>query len=136
MAQTIQNDEQAIRAIFPAWQKASLEGDIVTLRSLMAEDIVFLTAEFPPIVGRDAFLEMSKAGPKPFRIDFERELKELKIFGEWAYAWNHMVVTVLPVEGASPVRRAGEILTVLNKEANGKWVLKRDANMLTKDSKA
>jgi len=126
-------DEEKIRAIFPAWQKASLDGDIETLRTLMAEDIIFLTAEFAPIRGREAFLEMSRTGPKPFHIDFDGELRELEIIGDWAYTWNHLKVTVVPVEGAAPIRRSGEIMSILHKEANGAWVIKRDANMLTVD---
>jgi uncharacterized protein (TIGR02246 family) len=125
----MKSDQEEIRSLFSTWQKASREGDVETLRGLMAEDVVFLTAEFGPIVGRESFLEMSKAGPKPFAIEFEGELKELEIVGDWAFAWNQLVVTVTPAEGASPVRRAGDILTVLHKE-NGRWVLKRDANML------
>ena len=32
--------------------------------------------------------------------------------------------------GGAPVKRAGNTLSVLRKEAGGKWVLFRDANML------
>lgn len=129
-------DEEAIRRIFSAWQHASMEGDIETLRGLMAEDIVFLTAEFPPIIGRETFLEMSRSTSRPFQIDFEGELKELEIFGDWAYAWNHLVVNVTPAEGDAHIRRSGNILTVLHKEPDGRWMLKRDANMLKVDGNA
>lgn len=123
-------DAEQIRTLFSTWQKATLEGDSETLERLMAEDVVFLTAEFEPMVGRNAFLEIAQAAPRPFRIDFDGELKELEIFGDWAYAWNRLAVTIIPVQGAEPIRRSGNILTILHKE-NGAWVLKRDANMLT-----
>lgn len=124
------NDEQAIRALFSTWQRASLDGDWETLSTLMAEDVIFLTAEFPPIRGRDAFMTLSKMSPLPFRLDFKGAVKELVLMGDWAYAWNHLVVTVTPAEGVTPVRRSGNVLSILHKEADGKWVLKRDANML------
>jgi ketosteroid isomerase-like protein len=34
--------------------------------------------------------------------------------------------------GGPPVRRAGYTLTILRKEADGRWVLVRDANLVSK----
>lgn len=123
------SDEKEIRELFTRWQKASSDGDNETLKSLMAEDVVFLTAEFPPMIGRDAFFAAAGAGGKPFKVEFDGMVNEVEVFGDWAYTWNHLRVTVTPKEGMTPIRRAGNILTVLHKE-NGKWVLKRDANLL------
>jgi ketosteroid isomerase-like protein len=33
--------------------------------------------------------------------------------------------------GGTPIRRAGYTLTILRKEADGKWLLARDANLVT-----
>ena len=33
--------------------------------------------------------------------------------------------------GGKPMRRAGYTLTILRKEADGRWLLARDANLLT-----
>ena len=44
--------------------------------------------------------------------------------------WTMLSVTVTPAEGSAPVRRAGHTLTVLKKEA-GKWLLARDASLLS-----
>jgi len=123
------SDEQAIREFFDAWLRASLDGDNDTLKALMAEDVVFLTAEFPPMIGRDAFFAVAGSAPKPYKMEFERDVKEIEISRDWAYAWHWLQVTVTPKEGAAPIRRAGNILSVFHKE-NGKWVLKRDANLL------
>jgi uncharacterized protein (TIGR02246 family) len=50
--------------------------------------------------------------------------------GDWACLRNHLQVTVTP-PGDSPVKRAGYTLTILRKQADGKWLLARDANLLT-----
>jgi ketosteroid isomerase-like protein len=34
--------------------------------------------------------------------------------------------------GGAPLRRAGPTLTILRKEADGRWRLARDANLMTK----
>jgi ketosteroid isomerase-like protein len=53
------------------------------------------------------------------------------VLGDWAYLRNYLTVSVTPPGGA-PVRRAGYTLSILRKEASGKWVLARDANLLAK----
>jgi ketosteroid isomerase-like protein len=51
--------------------------------------------------------------------------------GDWAYCWNHLSVTVTPLEAGLPQRRTGYTLTILQKKPDGGWVIARDANMLT-----
>jgi ketosteroid isomerase-like protein len=53
------------------------------------------------------------------------------VLGEWAYLRNHVSVTVTP-PGGEPIRRAGYTLTILRKTPSGKWLLARDANLMTK----
>jgi ketosteroid isomerase-like protein len=40
-------------------------------------------------------------------------------------------VTVTPQDGGAPIRRAGDVLSILQKQASGAWVIARDANLLT-----
>jgi len=40
-------------------------------------------------------------------------------------------MTITPRDGGTPMRRSGYTLSILRKEADGRWVLARDANMLT-----
>jgi ketosteroid isomerase-like protein len=39
-----------------------------------------------------------------------------------------------PSGGGTPMRRSGYTLTILRKEPDGRWVLARDANLLTPDA--
>lgn len=123
-------DEQAIREFFPAWLQASLDSDKDTLRGMLAEDVIFLTVERPPMIGRDAFFAASGSAPKPSEMKFVQDIKEVHVNGDWAQTWAHLTVTIVPSDGAPAVRRAGNILTLFRKE-NGKWVIWRDANLLT-----
>lgn len=125
------SDEQAIRDFFPKWREASLAGDNETLRGMMAEDIVFLTVGNPPMKGRDAFFALAGSAPKPFKLDFVQKINEISVMGDWAYSWTHLVVTVIPKEGAQTILRSGDIFTLFRKEPDGRWVIARDANLLT-----
>ena len=39
-----------------------------------------------------------------------------------------------PLQGGTPMRRSGYTLTLFRKEPDGRWVLFRDANMVTAEA--
>jgi uncharacterized protein (TIGR02246 family) len=125
----MQSDEQAIRDLVFTWLSASKAGDNETVLSLMAEDAVFLQASEDPIRGRAAFARKQET-LATIDIDASSDIQEIKVFGEWAYCWNYLTVVVTPHGGGPPVKRAGNVLSVLQKQ-NGRWVIVRDANMLS-----
>lgn len=127
----MRDDKQLIRDLIAAWQRATAAGDLPQLLSLIAEDIVFLLPGQPPMRGRDAFAAGFQAALRHFRIDASSEIQEIEIAGDWAYCWNHLSVTMTPLQAGSPKRRTGYTLTILRKKPDGSWVLARDANMLT-----
>ena len=123
------DDEQEIQELVATWLRASRAGDIQTVLGLMAEDVVFLVPGHPPMRGRAAFAA-SQAGPCDVDIDGRSEIQEITVLGDWAYVWTTLTITVTPKSGGAPVRRSGPTLSILQKQ-NGKWVIVRDANMLT-----
>jgi uncharacterized protein (TIGR02246 family) len=122
------NDEREIRELVERWMSASREGNTETVLGLMTEDVVFLGAGRPPMVGREAFAAAS-TGQSAFEISGTSEIQEVKVLGEWAWMWTRLSVVMTPRDGDRPVRREGHTLSVLRKE-EGRWRLARDANML------
>lgn len=125
---TTQNDEQAIRDLVNTWLSASKAGDTQKVLSLMAEDVVFLGPGQPPMRGKAAFAA-TQAALADINLEVTSEIQEIKVFGDWAYLWNKLTIVITPKTGGAPVTRAGDVLSVLQKQ-NGAWVLFRDANML------
>lgn len=125
---TMQNDEQAIRELVATWLSASEAGDTEKVLTLMADDVVFLGPGHPPMRGKAAFAA-AQAGLSDIDLKAKGEVLEIKVFGEWAYLWNKLAIVMTPKKGGSPVKRAGDTLSILHKQ-NGAWVLFRDANML------
>lgn len=78
---------------------------------------------------RKADFAAGQAGLKNFQFQMTSEIQKIKVFGEWAYCWNKLSVTVTPRSGGASVKRAGNALSILQKQA-GSWVIVRDANML------
>jgi uncharacterized protein (TIGR02246 family) len=122
-------DERAIRALVDRWLAASKAGDLATVLSLMADDVVFMVPGQKPF-GKEAFAAASQ-GQGKFRMEGTSRIEELKVLGDWAYLRNHLTVTMTPNDGGQAVRRSGHTLTILRKEPAGNWVLARGANLLT-----
>ena len=49
------SDEQEIRHLVAMWMAATKAGDVETVLSLMAEDVVFLRPGHRPMIGKAAF---------------------------------------------------------------------------------
>jgi uncharacterized protein (TIGR02246 family) len=129
------NDERQIRDLIATWLRASTEGDLATILKLMAEDVIFLMAGQPPMRGREAFANASRAAEGHFKMKAESEVQEIKVFGSGAYCWTKMKLTIKPLPSGPEEHRAGYTLSVLRKEPAGNWVLLRDANMLAPEHK-
>jgi hypothetical protein len=56
---TYDQDDEKIREVVATWMRATAEGDLETVLSLMAEDAVFLLPDQPPMRGREAFAAAS-----------------------------------------------------------------------------
>ena len=76
------SDEQEIRHLVATWMAATKAGDIETVLSLMAEDVVFLRPGHPPMIGKAAFAAAAGAqsdqGPPKFD-GTQSEIQEIKV---------------------------------------------------------
>jgi uncharacterized protein (TIGR02246 family) len=121
------DDERAIREWVGTWMSASQAGDLKTVLSLMADDVLFMVPGREPF-GKEAFASASE-GMKDVRVEGKSEICELRVIGDWAYLRNHIALTMTP-PGGEPVRRSGYTLTILRRDPDGRWRLVRDANLL------
>jgi uncharacterized protein (TIGR02246 family) len=94
----------------------------------MTEDVVFMVPGREPF-GREVFESAANAKSTP-RIQGTCEIVEIQVLGGWAYTRNRIEMTISPPTG-EPVRRSGYTLTLFRKEADGRWLLARDANLVT-----
>jgi uncharacterized protein (TIGR02246 family) len=124
------DDERAIRELLTCWLDATKKGDTETVLSLMTDDVVFMVPGREPF-GKEAFQRASDE-MSGTHIDGTSHIWELRVLEGWAFIRTRMSVTMTPPEGAS-VTRSGYTLTILRKEADGRWRLARDANLLTAD---
>ncbi|MBB3290103.1 MULTISPECIES: SgcJ/EcaC family oxidoreductase [Rhizobium] len=121
-------DEKAIRNVVETWITASKAGDTATVLGLMTDDVVFMVPGREPF-GKQAFAAASK-GRGGVKMDGSSEIVELRVLGDWAFIRNHIDITITSPD-ADAIKQSGYTLTLLRKEADGRWRLARDANLLT-----
>jgi uncharacterized protein (TIGR02246 family) len=119
-------DERKIRALPDAWWHATRADDVDAVLGLMADDVVFLTPGREPF-GKAEFEHAARN--RSVQVDGRSDIEELEITHGWAWMRTRIEVTMTPASG-QPHRRAGNTLTVLRKEPDGRWVMARDANLL------
>ena len=124
------SDERAIREVHSTWIDSVNAGDLARLLSLMADDVVFLNPGRSAF-GRDGFSANFSAAHEQVRIRCISELEEVVIVGEVAYTRSRDSLTMSPRAGGEESRLAGDRMTIYRKQPDGRWLLARDANVLS-----
>ena len=125
----MERDEQAIRSLITTWMQATAAADLPRVLELMDDDVVFLGAGRPPMRGRNDFAAASKA--MQARVEGTADIQEVRVFGDWAYCWNQLTVTIHPAGGGTSTHLNGPALSILRKQPDGRWIIFRDANMVS-----
>ncbi len=124
------HEEQQIREVIATWMRATAAGDLEKMLNLMTEDVAFLLPGQPPMRGKEAFSESFRGALERVRIAGESNIQEIRVTGDYAHCWNYLTITMTPLRGGKPKRRAGHVLSVFRKDGDGCWRLFRDANLL------
>jgi uncharacterized protein (TIGR02246 family) len=122
------DDERAIRELVQTWMDASRAGDTEKVLSLMTDDVVFTVPGQEPF-GKAAFAAASKA-QQGMRVEGTTEIVELQVLGDWAFLRNRIDISITPPGATQAMRRSGYTLTLVRKDASGRWLLARDANLV------
>ena len=123
-------DEQAIREVHGTWIEAVNAGDLARLLSLMTDDAVFLNPGEEPL-GREGFSVKFPGAHRLHRIHCTSDLEEVVVVGEVAYTRSRDSLSVAPRDGGDAMQLAGHRITIYRRQADGRWLLARDAHTLT-----
>ncbi|MFN2529782.1 MAG: SgcJ/EcaC family oxidoreductase [Pyrinomonadaceae bacterium] len=125
IAQSSQENNQLIRALVDTWLTASKRGDVATLQSLLADDVIFITPGREPF-GKEAFTANDHG---PVLKEATSDIQEIEVLGDWAWMRTYLDLLLSSSEGGLK-RYAGYTLTILKKNSQGQWVISRDANLV------
>ena len=124
------SDEREIRTMHSIWIDAVNAGDLARLLTLVAEDVVFLTPGQAPF-GQEGFSSNFRTAHQQMRICCTSELEEVIVVGEVAYTRCRDSLSVKPRSGGEAIELAGHRITIYRKQADGLWLLARDAHTLS-----
>jgi uncharacterized protein (TIGR02246 family) len=123
------NDEQSIRTWLNDWLRASAKGDAETMLTMLTDDMVFLVPGQPPF-GKNEFKAAWDSPMKGARIESNADLEECIVSGNVACTRTRLTVAITAQDGQVS-RASGYTLSFFRKQPDGRWLLARDANLLT-----
>ena len=127
------SDEQQIRELVATWMSATRAGDIDTVLSLMTDDVVFLVPGAPPF-GKQKFAAAMKPAARRCS-DAEDRRAQRNPGNPRAAATGPSCGRDSPWRSRLPAaagpRNAPVTRSRCCRKVDGRWLLARDANMLT-----
>ncbi len=123
-------EEHQVHTAHTAWIDAVNAGNLPRLLDMMTDDAVFLNPGQAPL-DKAGFAGNFPKAPRQERIYCVSDLEDVVVVGEVAYAHSRDTLSITPPDGRKPLRLAGHRLTVYRRQADGRWLLARDAHTLS-----
>jgi len=110
-----------------AYTAAINSNDLDSLMAMMTDDVVFLAAHGPPMVGKAAVRPWAEGYLQAFTTSWDKQSQEFVVAGDWAFERYSYRSTDTPRGGGEPVQDTGWGLVIYHHDADGKWRVARDA---------
>lgn len=110
-----------------AYTTAINSNNLDSLSGMFTEDVVFLAAHAPPIIGKPAVRKWAQDYLEAFTTHWDKTSEEFKVAGDWAFERYSYKSTDTPKTGGAPVVDTGWGLVIYHHDADGKWRVARDA---------
>src|SRR5262245_40357099 len=120
------DDETAIRELVDTLMTATKAGDRETILSLLTDDYLLMMPGQLPL-GKATFAAALNDA-QALSVEGTLDIEELKVLGDWAYMRCHFKVSSKP-PGKWPVSHSGRTLDIVHKQADGRWLIAREANL-------
>ena len=110
-----------------AYTTAINSNNLDSLAGMFTEDVVFLAAHAPPIVGKAAVRTWAEGYLQAFTTHWDKTSQEFVVAGDWAFERYTYKSTDTPKAGGANVVDTGWGLVIYHHDADGKWRVARDA---------
>lgn len=101
--------------------------NVDSMMAMMTDDVIFLAANGPPVVGKKAVREWIDGYVKAYHTHWDKPVQEFTVSGDWAFERYSYTSTDTPVGGGRDVVDTGWGLVVYHREPDGVWRVARDA---------
>ena len=120
-----ERDREAIRQLGQEWVEAVHHGDVDRLLDLVTDDVVFMPANAPSIVGRAAVAQAYRATFAAFEVDQTFAPEEIQVGGDWAFVRGTDAIEMKPRAGGSPIVVTARGISILRRVGDGSWKFAR-----------
>ncbi len=110
-----------------AYVTAINSNNLDSLLGMLTDDVVFLSAHEPVMVGKAAVRPWLEGYLKAYKTHWDKPVQEFVVNGDWAFERYSYSSTDVPLAGGEPVKDTGWGLVVYHRDADGKWRVARDA---------
>lgn len=124
--ETSGNDAAAHQA-HEAYVTAINSNNLESLLGMLTEDVVFLSAHEPVMVGKAAVRPWLEAYLKAYKTHWDKPVQEFVVNGDWAFERYSYTSTDTPMTGGNRVTDTGWGLVIYHRDPDGKWRVARDA---------
>ncbi|MEO5797904.1 MAG: DUF4440 domain-containing protein [Gemmatimonadales bacterium] len=115
------------RQTHEAYVNAINANNIDSLAAMLTEDVVFMTGNLPPVVGKPAAVAWAGGYLKAYKTYWDKPSQEFKVAGDWAIERYSYKSVDTPIAGGAPMEDTGWGLVLYHHDADGKWRVARDA---------
>jgi uncharacterized protein (TIGR02246 family) len=122
---SLENDLRAIDEINQRDVQFALASDAAMMMSQWTDDFVLLPAAGPIMRGRSAIAEAFRGVESPEILEYVLDIQEVKVVGDHAFQWGTYHYSVRPGAGGEPLRTAGKLMRVLQRQPDGSWKMYR-----------
>ena len=126
-AATVGEADSTAHLAHEAYTAAINSNNLDSLAGMFTEDVVFLAAHAPPIVGKAAVRAWAEGYLQAFTTHWDKTSQEFVVTGDWAFERYTYKSTDTPKAGGSAVQDTGWGLVIYHHDADGKWRVARDA---------
>ncbi len=122
-----ESDDAAAHQVHGDYVTAINSNNLELLLAILTEDVVFLSAGEPVMVGKDAVRPWLEGYFNAFKTHWDKPVQEFIVNGDWAFERYSYKSTDTPVEGGEIIEDTGWGLVIYHHDADGKWRVARDA---------
>jgi ketosteroid isomerase-like protein len=120
-------DDSGAHQAHEAYVTAINSNNLDSLLGMLTEDVVFLSAHEPVMVGKAAVRLWLEGYLKAFKTHWDKPVQEFVVNGDWAFERYSYKSGDTPLAGGPVVEDTGWGLVIYHHDADGKWRVARDA---------
>lgn len=116
-----ERDRQAIQQLGRDWAEAVHHRDVDRLLDLVTDDVVFMPANAPSVVGRAALEQSYRAFFAGFEASQVFAPEEIQVGGDWAFVRGTDTLEMKPLAGGDAVVVTARGISILRRVEDGSW---------------